>query len=316
MKKETLLKGVLVLLVLIGGWAAPIKNEKVITNSLNTEQLSLELVSDEMELGIDQTFDAKDLILSGSYDKIDIPIIDTSTLGEKTITFTVKKGVSSLSKTVRVNVVDSQAPVITAGTRFYLEYGEKADVREYYKANDNADGSVPIEIIGSYDSNKPGNYKIQLRATDKSGNTTARDITVIVKEKPKEKVKKSNSTSEKSATRKKSSASYTGVNGYAAGWCTWWAASRRSEVGLGIPGNWGNAISWKSRSLSAGYSYSNKPTTYSIAYFPGINHVAFVEQVYSDGSVLISEMGWNYRQWGKNVRKLSASQAAKLGYIR
>lgn len=310
MKKNTLLKGVLLTMLLIGGWAAPVKNEKVITNSLNTEQLSLELVSDQMELGVDQVFDARDLILSGSYDDIEIPIIDTSTLGEKTITFTVKKGVSSLSKTVSVNVVDSQAPVITSGTRFYLEYGEKADVREYYKATDNTDGSVPIEVIGTYDSKKPGNYKIQLRATDSSGNTTARDITVIVKEKPKEKAK--TTTTKKT----KSSSSYTGVNGYAAGWCTWWAASRRSEVGMGIPGNWGNAISWKSRSINAGYSYSNKPSTYSIAYFPGINHVAFVEKVYSDGSILISEMGWNYRAWNKNVRKLSASQAAKLGYIK
>lgn len=310
MKKNTLLKGVLLTMLLIGGWAAPVKNEKVITNSLNTEQLSLELVSDQMELGVDQVFDARDLILSGSYDDIEIPIIDTSTLGEKTITFTVKKGVSSLSKTVSVNVVDSQAPVITSGTRFYLEYGEKADVREYYKATDNTDGSVPIEVIGTYDSKKPGNYKIQLRATDSSGNTTARDITVIVKEKPKEKAK--TTTTKKT----KSSSSYTGVNGYAAGWCTWWAASRRNEVGMGIPGNWGNAISWKSRSINAGYSYSNKPSTYSIAYFPGINHVAFVEKVYSDGSILISEMGWNYRAWNKNVRKLSASQAAKLGYIK
>ncbi len=306
MKKNTLLKGVLLTMLLIGGWGAPVKNEKVIINSLHTEQLSLELVSDQMELGIDQVFDARDLILSGSYDDIEIPIIDTSTLGEKTITFTVKKGVNSLSKTVSVNVVDSQAPVITRGTRFYLEYGEKADVRDYYKARDNADGVVPIEVIGTYDSKKPGNYKIQLRATDSSGNTTARDITVIVKEKPK-------TTKTKKA---KSSSSYTGVNGYASGWCTWWAAIRRSEVGKGIPGNWGNAISWKSRSIKAGYAYSNKPSTYSIAYFPGINHVAFVERVYSDGSILISEMGWNYRAWNKNVRKLSASQAAKLGYIK
>ncbi len=122
------------------------------------------------------------------------------------------------------------------------------------------------------------------------------------------------------------SATYTG-NGYDFGWCTWWVANRRAEIGSPVPSNLGNAITWKMLAAQAGLGVGTRPANYSVMWFPGANHVAFVEKVNDDGSIWISEMaasgnasmdtnsgytgGWNHRDY----RLFSAEQAAGYWYI-
>ena len=82
-------------------------------------------------------------------------------------------------------------------------------------------------------------------------------------------------------------------NGYDYGYCTWYVANRRS-----IPSNWGNANTWDERSRAAGYTVSKEPIPGSIMQTDVApwGHVAYVEQVFPDGSIRISEMnarGWN-----------------------
>lgn len=93
-----------------------------------------------------------------------------------------------------------------------------------------------------------------------------------------------------------------GGNGYSYGYCTWWAANRREQIGKPIPRNFGNANTWASLAQSAGFAVDGSPRTGDVLWHKntyiagGYGHVAFVESVNPDGSILVSDMnygGWN-----------------------
>jgi surface antigen len=95
---------------------------------------------------------------------------------------------------------------------------------------------------------------------------------------------------------------YTGnastTNTYIYGYCTFWAAQRRIEVGKPIPNNWGDAHDWDTGARKAGYLVDHMPAKYAIMQTDAgdLGHVAFVEEVGPDGSWKVSEMnvkGWD-----------------------
>lgn len=108
-----------------------------------------------------------------------------------------------------------------------------------------------------------------------------------------------------------------GANGYDYGYCTWWAASRRAQIGRPIPSNLGNASTWKVLASRAGLGVGGAPAAGAIIWTPPrdyYGHVGFVESVNGDGSVNVSEM--NVRGWGVVSRKtLSPAEAAAYSYI-
>lgn len=79
-------------------------------------------------------------------------------------------------------------------------------------------------------------------------------------------------------------------NGYFAGYCTWYAKSRRPDM----PNNLGNADTWVARAAAQGFATGSVPRAGAIGQ-QGM-HVVYVERVNSDGSVTISEM--NYQGFG------------------
>jgi surface antigen len=113
---------------------------------------------------------------------------------------------------------------------------------------------------------------------------------------------------------------YTGTsstaNTYDYGYCTFWAAQRRIEVGLSIPNNWGDAHTWDDRSVLAGYAVDHTPSKYAIMETDrgALGHVAFVEDVALDGSWTISEM--NAKGWDVlDTRTLTVTQAQDYNFI-
>ncbi len=108
-----------------------------------------------------------------------------------------------------------------------------------------------------------------------------------------------------------------GYNGYDYGYCTWYTANRRAEVGRPVPANLGNASTWKVLSQRAGIPVGNTPQVHAVIWTPPrdyYGHVGFVEEVYTDGSVRVSEM--NVRGWGVRSEKiLTPAQAAGYSYI-
>lgn len=119
-----------------------------------------------------------------------------------------------------------------------------------------------------------------------------------------------------------------GYNGYDRGFCTWYVANRRAEIGRPIPGGLGNASTWHIRAPGAGLHVDHTPA-YGAAVVTSTTragHVAFVERVNDDGSVWVTEMNSHGQVsmtntaraggFGKVDWKLfSAAQAASFYYI-
>ncbi|HJQ08971.1 MAG TPA: LysM peptidoglycan-binding domain-containing protein [Candidatus Saccharimonadales bacterium] len=122
-------------------------------------------------------------------------------------------------------------------------------------------------------------------------------------------------------------ASFGGYNGYDAGFCTYYAAKRRAELGNPAPSNLGNANTWASRAAEFGIPTGPTPRPGAVAMkharAPG--HVAIVEVVTADG-FWISEMN-SYGQvsmtdtrptggWGRvNWKFIPNSLAGTYTYI-
>ncbi len=112
-------------------------------------------------------------------------------------------------------------------------------------------------------------------------------------------------------------AAYGAANGYDFGYCTWHAANRRAQAGNPLPTNLGHAISWYSRAGAAGMAVGAEPRAGAVlwhANMGGLGHVAYVESVNEDGSILVSDM--NYPVWGRvTTRTVPPSEFSKYRFI-
>jgi surface antigen len=82
--------------------------------------------------------------------------------------------------------------------------------------------------------------------------------------------------------------------GAALGNCTWYANGRGQQLGWSkakIDKMYGNANQWGGQAIAAGIRTSNTPQVGAIAQWDS-NHVAIVERVNGNGTVLISESSW------------------------
>lgn len=106
---------------------------------------------------------------------------------------------------------------------------------------------------------------------------------------------------------------------YPYGQCTWFVYNRAKEVGVNFGEYMGNGNQWMEAS---GYQTTHTPTEHSALSFsssqagadPTYGHVAFVEQVKSDGSILISES--NFKGLGiVSYRTFDAETAKQFTYV-
>ncbi|WP_157981617.1 CHAP domain-containing protein [Protaetiibacter intestinalis] len=72
----------------------------------------------------------------------------------------------------------------------------------------------------------------------------------------------------------------------------------------------GSAVSWKRQWEKHGWPISTTPQAGWVAWFPGMNHVAYVSGVLDDGSVAIEEYNWGPNIYGQRV--IQASDAIYL----
>lgn len=103
-----------------------------------------------------------------------------------------------------------------------------------------------------------------------------------------------------------------GNNLYTSGQCTYYAFSKRPDIG----NTWGNANNWANAAAQSGYTVNNSPSAGAILQSTagGYGHVAYVDRVNSDGSIQVSEM--NYQGVGVvSSRTISASAAGAYNYI-
>ena len=113
-----------------------------------------------------------------------------------------------------------------------------------------------------------------------------------------------------------------GTNYYTWGSCAWYVFEKRSSMGMSVGNGWGDAKSWASNAQAAGYSVNNTPSVGSIMQAPaytngsyGQGHVAIVERVNGDGSILVSEMQFGGGLGDKSTRTISASNVSSHNFI-
>lgn len=104
---------------------------------------------------------------------------------------------------------------------------------------------------------------------------------------------------------------------YGRGQCTQWAWWKREQAGMGIPSSWGNANTWAARARAMGYQVDRNPAPGAIFQTSSgwYGHVGYVEAVNADGSIVVSEMNYNYRTYMAIRATIPASSAANLWYI-
>jgi surface antigen/phage tail protein X len=110
-------------------------------------------------------------------------------------------------------------------------------------------------------------------------------------------------------------------NRYTYGTCTWYVYNRRAQIGRPIGSFWGNASSWAYAAASAGYRVTkgNPGVGDIMQNGGGAGHVAFVEEVHDDGSIVVSEMNYysNGGGWNRiSYRSLDAGAASSYTFIK
>jgi len=93
----------------------------------------------------------------------------------------------------------------------------------------------------------------------------------------------------------------TSGNTYYRGYCTWYAKEKRPD----LPNMLGNGGQWTANAAAHGYATGSKARAGAIAETPG--HVMYVEKVYGDGTMLISEMNGAAGFGNVGTRRVSTS---------
>jgi len=121
-----------------------------------------------------------------------------------------------------------------------------------------------------------------------------------------------------SLTKEINTSTYIGQS-YPYGQCTWFVYNRGKEVGVNFGGYMGNGCQWM---YAPNYQTTHIPTEHSALSFspgqagadPTYGHVSFVEQVKSDGSILVSES--NVKGLGViSYRTFDAETARQFTYV-
>lgn len=114
-----------------------------------------------------------------------------------------------------------------------------------------------------------------------------------------------------------------GTSPYPHGQCTWYVYHRMNQFDASISGDLGDAHNWNNRAESEDYTVTHTPKNHTAVVFEAgqlgadtqYGHVAFVEKVNDDGSIVISES--NVKGLGViSFRTIDAEDAQDLDYIK
>ncbi len=142
-----------------------------------------------LEVEYNKEIKLSDLITSINGKLIDDFKIDTSKVGTKEINFKyINEEDIKVPIKFTLNIVDKTPPVLWLSDVYSVNVGTTKKLEELIMCGDDYDDNPTCTIIGLYDMNKVGSYKLTMEAVDFSGNKTSKDFTLKV-------VKPSNSSS-------------------------------------------------------------------------------------------------------------------------
>ena len=109
-------------------------------------------------------------IVNGTITNFD-ELVDTSILGEKEIELLIKNKQDENEKyAFQIEVVDTKKPEIEAKKEITSYIGKDVNLLDGVKVIDNSKEEIKAKVVGDYDVNKTGEYKLKYEAVDSSGN--------------------------------------------------------------------------------------------------------------------------------------------------
>ena len=155
-------------------------------------------LSENLEANFADTLRVSSFIESINGKIVDNYVIDTDTLGKKTINFEfVNEDGIKIKYSYVIDVVDKEAPLIWLGKSYNVTKGSEDYLLDKIMCGDNYDNNPKCYIEGEYNLDEVGSYKLVFKAEDSNGNKAEKKFTLNVNEPKKG---GSNSSTEKVTT--------------------------------------------------------------------------------------------------------------------
>lgn len=167
-------------------------------NYLRIKYARIEIVlKDDLTVEFLEEKKVSDFIESINGNIVDDYIIDTTTLGEKEVTFNfINDQNIKLSYSYNIEIIDTVEPLIWLGDRYSISVNSEDYLTQKILCGDNYDNKPNCFIEGEYDLNTVGEYNLVFKAIDSSGNKEEKEFILNVYEP----VKQENSKEEKTYT--------------------------------------------------------------------------------------------------------------------
>ena len=153
----------------------------------NTERTVI-LAKTKDKIEVYSNYDALDLVQNATSEEYTIEVlsneIDINKLGSYQVTYEVTSSKKKKTEVVfTFEVVDTKAPELTLNKEMVVKLDDTNwKITDFADAKDEYDGEISDKIIidGEYDISTVGEYRVTIRVSDSSNNTTSKATTIYV----------------------------------------------------------------------------------------------------------------------------------------
>lgn len=217
--KKTILKITAVILICIaiivsfvGVIAIHDKNlYKELQDEIKVADLTVELKDDDIQISVNEIINASELHCDALFENGQSNIsINARTENKQSVKIIVKANDiwlfnKELKYDAEIIVEDTTAPDwVKSVDEIKVTAGDSVDIKSNFKAED-LSGEVEIQVQGNIDTDKMGEQKIKVIATDIYGNSAEKEVNIIVEARPEKTQNKSLKYNEESSKQNKSS---------------------------------------------------------------------------------------------------------------
>ncbi len=184
MKKVSTIIIILIIIVIIGvtGFCIWMYNEEQENKRIDAESVTLK---ENLTIEFGKEVKVSDFLENLNGELVNDYKIDTEKLGDIQVSFdfiNIKN--KKRTATFNIKTIDATAPKIFSGASYTVKKGYNKNLTDVLISGDDIDDNPKREIVGQYDFNTVGDYKLTYLVTDSSGNQTKKDFTLHVIEEP------------------------------------------------------------------------------------------------------------------------------------
>ena len=179
-KNHKLLYIIIIVLVLgVLGYFGYLKYQEKIINENRVKVV----INDNLKIEINSEYILDNFvkeIINGTITNKD-DIVDTSTLGEKDLELLIKNKNDEDEKfDFQIEVIDTTKPEIEAKKEITSYIGKDVNLLDGVTVTDNSKEEIKAKVVGEYNTDKAGEYKLKYEAMDSSGNKGEYDFVLNI----------------------------------------------------------------------------------------------------------------------------------------